>query len=144
NCGSAARAFGLRHCQRGDLLFFLARLAGATGPVFALIGFLEIEDVLADARRCPPAERLRRFRANAHVRRAEANERYWNGFWVFAGSSRSRLFERAVVLGRAEAELLLRDRQGNPWSWRDGRSDLQTIGSYTRTCRCVIDPAAEP
>ena len=24
-----------------------------------------------------------------------------------------------------------------------GRSDLQVIGSYTRTCRCSIDPGTE-
>ena len=26
------------------------------------------------------------------------------------------------------------------WIWKSNRTDLQTIGSYTRTCRCVIDP----
>ena len=38
---------------------------------------------------------LARFAANAHVRRAVADPKYWDAFWVFAGSDRSMLFGRA-------------------------------------------------
>jgi len=138
NCGWAPRAAALKACRPGDLLFFIARLIGSGGPVFALVGVLEVEEVLPEA--CEPIPQ--RFAANAHVRRARVDGEY--GFWVFAGSARSRLFERAAIVGRAEAELLFRDKSGQPWTWRDGRSELQTIGSYTRSCRCVIDPAVEP
>ncbi len=30
---------------------------------------------------------------------------------------------------------------GSPWRWDSGRTDLQVIGSYTRSGSCVIDPA---
>jgi len=139
NCGRAPRAAALKACRPGDYLFFIARLVAESGPVFALVGFLRVEAVLARA--CGPAPE--RFAANAHELRARAQS-CWDGFWVFAGGPESRLFQRAVIVGRGQAELLLRDRAGGPWSWRPDRSDLQTIGSYTRSCRCIIDPVREP
>jgi len=144
NCATAPRAAALKACRPGDWLFFIARLVARDGPVFALVGALHIEDVLKDVRSRPPARALARFRANAHVRRALADPTYWNGFWVFAGGPGSGLFERALVVGREEAGLLFRNRTGDAWRWRDGRTDLQTIGSYTRSCRCVVDPARDP
>jgi len=144
NCGSAPRAAALKACRPGDALFFIARLVGSGGPVFALVGCLLMEDVLANVRAHPGEQALARFGANAHVRRGLADAAYWDGFWVFGGGPGSGLFERALIVGREEAELLFRDRDGAAWDWRSGRTDLQTIGSYTRSCRCVIDPAADP
>lgn len=144
NCGWAPRAAALKACRPGDWIFFIARLVGATGPLFAIVGGLHVEAILKDVRKRPEEGALRRFGANAHVRRGLADERYWDGFWVFAGGPASHLFDRAVVIGRAEAELLFRDRTGAAWEWRPARSELQTIGSYTRSCRCVLDPAADP
>jgi hypothetical protein len=143
NCGWAPRAAALRSARPGDALLFIARLVriGSGEPVFGLVGLLEVESVRPNVRSCPPDARLR---GNAHVRRALADPRYWDGFWLFAGTPRSGLFPRAALVGRAEAELLFRDKDGAPWQWRDGRSELQTIGSYTRSCRCVIDPALDP
>ena len=143
NCGWAPRAAALRSARSGDALVFIARLVrvGTGQPVFGLVGWLEVESVLADVRSCPSDVR---FLANAHVRRAQADARYWDGFWLFGGSPRSGLFPRAALVGRAEAELLFRDKDGYPWRWRNGRSELQTIGSYTRSCRCAIDPVLEP
>jgi hypothetical protein len=139
NCGWAPRAAALRACRPGDCIVFIARLVGAVGPLFALVGLLDIEDILPDVSAPPDALAMRRFGANAHVRRA-----HWDGFWVFGGSPASRLFPKAVVVGREEAELLFRDRDGSAWNWRPGRTELQTIGSYTRSCRCVIDSAVDP
>lgn len=144
NCATAPRAAALKSCRRGDWIFFIARLVGNAGPVFAVIGGLEVESILTDVRARPEEERLRRYAANAHVRRAVADARYWDGFWVFAGSPVSGLFEHALVVGRAECELLFRNRSGGAWDWRAGRTELQTIGSYTRSCRCVIDPTSDP
>jgi hypothetical protein len=143
NCGWAPRAAALKTCRPGDYIFFIARLVGSGGPAFALVGCLCVDAVLRDVRRRPSASAMVRFGANAHVRRALVDDSYWDGFWVFAGGPDSRLFPRAVVVGREEAELLFRDRSGGRWGWRVDRTDLQTIGSYTRSCRCVIDPAAD-
>lgn len=144
NCGWAPRAAALRRCQPGDWLFFIARLVGALGPAFGVIGCLHVESILRDARQRPDEQAVARFRANAHVRRALADDAYWDGFWVFAGGPASQRFERALMIGREEADLLLRDRNGHAWDWRAGRTVLQTIGSYTRSCRCVIDPQLDP
>ena len=37
----------------------------------------------------------------AHVRRAMNNTRFWDAFWVFAGSNRSTRFPRSVPVDRA-------------------------------------------
>ena len=146
NCERAARARGLRSACRGDLLFFLARLCrhdgerftGAAG--FYLVGFLEIESILRAAYTPPPPDLLERVRANAHVRRAMNDPAWWDGFWVFAGSSRSRRFDPAVPVDREFAQRAFLAADGSPWQWGGGRSELQTIGSYTRTCRAVVAP----
>ncbi len=146
NCERAARARGLRSASRGDLLFFLARLCHhdgkrlTGGAGFYLVGFLEVESILRAAYEPPPPSALERVRANAHVRRAMNDPAWWDGFWVFAGSSRSRRFDRAVPVDRALADRVFLAADGSAWQWGGGRSELQTIGSYTRTCRAVIAP----
>jgi len=143
NCGWAPRAAALKTCRPGDWIFFIARLVGPAGPLFAVVGGLEVEAVLKDVRQRPNELELARFGANAHVRRGLVQAAYWDGFWVFAGGPGSRRFDRALVVGRQEAAVLFRNRSGEAWDWRANRTDLQTIGSYTRSCRCVIDPALD-
>jgi hypothetical protein len=55
----------------------------------------------------------------------------WNSFWVFRGAPGSRLLPQAVPFGRREAEATL----GPGLRWRAHRSELQTIGSYSRAVR---------
>lgn len=147
NCERAPRAHALRQIQPGDLLMFIARLRRATGPAeaqeagFFLIGYLEVDQVVANVAGRPAGRLPGRFEANAHVRKGRNDDRHWDGFWVFGGSKRSRRFRRAVPIDRRIAELVLRDATDKPLTWGAGRSDLQVIGSYTRTCRCIIDPA---
>ncbi len=129
NCRSAGRAFSLRSGQPGDLIVFLARLHPCTGAAagFFLVGSLSISEVKPDLTDDPGPGW---WDANAHVRRARAGAG-WNSFWVFRGDGRSHLFDRAVPFGRREADLVF----GRSWTWRGHRSELQTIGSYTRSVR---------
>ncbi len=145
-CEKTPRAAALKQLRSGDLLFFLARLAdydqktsrftGTAG--FYLIGYLEIAEIISGVRQetiVPPA-----LSHNAHYRRARARpDLFYDGFYIFKGSARSRRYEMALNFGRAEAEKFLRDKSGLEWHWKAGRSDLQTIGSYTRACRCILD-----
>jgi hypothetical protein len=79
------------------------------------------------------------------VRRALARpDIFYDGFYLFKGSARSQRFKIARPFGRSEAEKFLRDKNGLEWQWKAGRSDLQIIGSYTRACRCVLDPTRSP
>jgi len=128
NCRSVPRAFALRAAKTGDEIHFLARLTPPGGPAgFYLVGKLVIEDVLEDVRSEPGSGW---WDGNAHVRRARATAE-WNGFWVFKGGSGSGLYRRARPFRREQADRLF----GHTWRWRDNRSELQTIGSYTRTIR---------
>ncbi len=154
NCETSPRAASLRRMERGDLLLFIARLASFSGPCpassaqparptvygFYLVGFLEIEEVLRDVQCRPGAGELRRFSENAHVRRGMSDDSLWDRFWVFGGSDRSRRFRRAVPVTRAMADRVFTAADGSPWQWPLDRTELQVIGSYTRSCRCVVDP----
>jgi hypothetical protein len=146
NCETSPRAASLKQMKPGDFLFFLARLTRwADGrPTrshgFYLIGFLEIADVLCDVRVRPDEDISSRFGANAHVRRGLCDPELWDGFWVFKGSARSRRFRKAVPVTRELACRIFASADGSPWRWDGGRTELQVIGSYTRSCRCIIDP----
>lgn len=142
NCEKSPRAASLKQLERGDLLFFIVRTLSVADRQhgFSLVGYLEIGEVLSDVRRRPPDEVLRRFGANAHIRRGLTDAALWDGFWVFRGTDRSRRFQRAVPVTRELATRVFAAADGAPWRWDGGRTDLQVIGSYTRSCRCVIDP----
>ena len=145
-CHYAPRAAGLKRLRPGDRLFFLARLVpfredrfDAERGGFFLVGVLEIEEVFAEIREAPPGRIMRRIRRNAHVLRGLMDPAHFDGFWVFTGTENSRLYHKAVPVDRRLAERVFRDARGRPWVW-EGRSELQVIGSYTRSCRMVIDP----
>jgi hypothetical protein len=134
NCRTAGRAFSLRRAQRGDLIAFVARLKDRQdAATFHIVGCLVIEDVVADVT-ADPGEGW--WDANAHVRRARAHGA-WNSFWVFRGAATgTRIFEKAVPFARDQATTVF----GDGWLWRSKRTELQTIGSYTRAVRRVEGP----
>ncbi len=130
NCRRAGRAFSLRRARVGDLIAFLARLQPRDQAAgFHLVGCLEIEDSLEDVSRDPGPGW---WDANAHVRRARATGT-WEEFWVFKGTPTTRLFRRAVPFRLGEAQTVF----GNTLRRRAHRTELQTIGSYTRAVRRV-------
>ena len=133
NCRRAGRAFSLRRARHGDLIVFLARLVNHTAG-FYLVGSLDIDDFLADVTADPGRGW---WDANAHVRRARATGA-WDEFWVFRGAPGSSWFDHAVPFTRTEAESVLGGMR-----WRSDRTELQTIGSYTRAVRRVEGQAEE-
>jgi hypothetical protein len=138
NCRTAGRAFSLRRAAADDLILFIARLHSRAGdpPGFFLVGSLHVVEVRADLTGDPGPGW---WDGNAHVRRARAGGS-WDSFWVFRGDpAASRFFERAVPFRRAEADRVF----DGSWRWRAGRSELQTIGSYTRAVRRLTGAAAE-
>ncbi len=128
NCRRAPRAYALRHAVAGDRIVFLARLHPESAPAaFYLVGELVIADILEDVTADPGHGW---WDGNAHVRRGRAVSR-WDSFWVFRGTPDSGFYPTARPFRRTEAEALFEA----PWQWRESRTELQTIGSYTRTIR---------
>lgn len=129
NCRTAGRAFSLRRASPGDTIFFVARLHPCNGepPGFFLVGSLSIAQIKPDLCEDPGPGW---WNGNAHVRRARAGCE-WNSFWLFRGDGRSRYSERAIPFGRRQADHVF----GRTWNWREDRTELQTIGSYTRAVR---------
>ncbi len=146
NCDRAARAMALRRVAIGDLILFLARLElhqddRFTGKArFYLIGAIEVEEILRSVREQPGEKQMARFGANAHVRKGLNDPLHWDGFWVFAGTKRAGRFERGVPFARELCDRVMLAAGGERWSWNTSRSELQVIGSYTRTCRAMLAP----
>ena len=147
NCAESPRAAALAQVEQGDYLLFLARLVDHVNGKFTknagfyFIGYIRVENILRNVRAFPFGSDFTIFGANAHIRRAIYHKKTLNGFCVFKGDASSRRFEYAVPLDKVTANRLFRDARGQPWRWDTRRSDLQTIGSYTRSCRCVLDPS---
>jgi len=134
NCRRAARAYALRKARPGDRIVFLARLhPRAAAPAFYLVGELQIDAIRPDLTTDPGPGW---WDANAHLRRARATG-VWDSFWVFRGGAGSGFYPKARPFRREQAEAVFRE----PWLWRENRTELQTIGSYTRTIRRL--PGAE-
>ena len=152
NCETTPRGASLKQLQPDDFLFFIARMEhwDSDGPTrrygFYMVGFLKISDtegVLRDVQVEPSSNHMERFRENAHIRRGLTDPKYWDRFWAFQGSEGSRRFTYAVPVTRDLCQEAFRAADGSPWRWDDQhRSELQVIGSYTRSCRCVIDPSS--
>lgn len=146
-CQSKPGAFGLKKAEPHDFLFFLARLVPWRDGRFVqqragfyLIGFLEIEHVVKGLFRRPRGKFLARVRRNAHVIRGMNDNCWFDGFWLFLGSSRSVRFSKAVPFTRKLASRVMLTSRGLPLIWGPPRTSLQVIGSYTRSRRCIIDP----
>jgi hypothetical protein len=138
----------LRYIQAGDHLFFLARLVPYVDnqfqneqAFFALVGYLEIAEVLNDPKSSQftnPA-----FVRNAHIRRWLSNPSSFDNFAIFKGSTKSRRFRYAVLFDRRFVENVpLLKADGSIWDW-DRTTELGIIGSNTRTVRMYIDPKSK-
>lgn len=142
------RAANLKHLELGDTLFFLARLTEwredqfTNESAFYLIGFFAVEHIFKDVNHKPPPQTLKQIQNNAHVLRGLSDPALWDDFWVFKGSAtESRLFKTPVRFDRPFATKTLKSANGKPWQWKRNTTELQTIGSYTRSCRMISDPA---
>jgi hypothetical protein len=132
NCRRAGRAFSLRRSEPGDVILFMARLHPPdAAPALHVVGLLEIADIIRDIDRDPGPGW---WDTNAHVRRARATGA-WDQFWVFRGTTRSRLFQAAQPFSASHADLPLRV------TWRAGRTEQQTIASHTRAVRRLTGDA---
>lgn len=149
------RASNLRRLKVGDQLFFLVRLVNwACGAFtdkagFYLIGFLDIEHVY-DEFELSEMVKSRRFdaefekiRRNGHMMMAREYPDNWlrksSSSWVFKGSDKSRRFRYAVPFNRLLADDIMLDARGNRLEWPENQTELQRIGSYTRSCRIIED-----
>ena len=143
-CDDHARAVGLRGLQPGDVLLFLAGLEHWAGDErtgqygFFLIGGLRIDWVLPRVTQ-EPAGRDRRAVRSERPRRARALHRFLGRFLGVRRIGRVAQVRAGGPGNQGYLREGVQDRLGQSLEWAPDRSDLQTIGSYTRTCRCVLD-----
>jgi len=138
------RAANLCRLSKGDFIFFFSRLVHwkngrfTKEAKFCLIGFIEIKEIYRNICKRPPDGILQRIRNNAHVIRAECDPIFYDGFWVFLGSNRSKRFEYCVPLDRKFIEGCgLLDAYGVKWKWHKFGSELSAIGSYLRSAKLI-------
>ena len=142
----SGRGANLQQMDIDDVLLFIAHLRrwGNGEPSeehgFYLIGGLRIERLHTTGERLED-EWAERFSKNAHF--IDAEERGYGGDMFFAGDERSRRFKKAVPLNRNICDQVFRDAQGKEFDWtKQGGNETRIIGSYTRTCRCLLDTIA--
>jgi hypothetical protein len=137
---------------KGDNLFFIANLTRhkngdfiTSQAGFFLIGYLKIErfvdlDLLFAGRL--QGNLFPKVSHNAHVRQYLASGNVGAArMRVFVGSrEKSRRFRYAVPVTRRDCDHFLRDAAGKRWKWSQNKTEMQTIGSYTRTNRCFLRP----
>jgi len=139
------RAANLKRLKTGDFIFFLARLvkwkdgAFTDEAGFYLVGFFQVKNIIREVERKPEPSVLEEFVNSAHMQRALYDCRFWNRFWVFKGSPRSRRFRYAIRFTKSFAENVLTTAKGERIKWDRNRTQLQVIGSYTRACRIIDD-----
>ena len=136
--GCNGRSSALTQIEVGDAVLFISRLEGWAGRKRnGTCGFYLIGGLLAEYAGwiSPESYKAGRFVNNAHLIRGDYE------FWGIAGSTQSRRFERAIPITREICDKVFRDKDGNPWAWPRGKTELARIGSYTRTCRCILDSA---
>lgn len=144
---------GLKSMTKGDFLFFLVRLVPYRNQqyynnegIFALIGFLEIEEIIPlpfDAT-IDPLLTSPAFNRNAHVMRwLNDHVSYDDGYVVYKGSTNSRRFGKAVKFDREFVEdIPLLTAAGAPWNWGKD-TELSVINWHTRSARQHIDPSVD-
>ena len=151
-CDKFARAASLKRVEAGDVLLFAAGLRRRDGDEWMdeydlhLIGGLHIEKTPSAAGAPPDKQAMERFAKNAYVIKGRETGKWDSvvGDWLFAGSEKSRRFDKAVPLNRKICEQVFRNAKGAEWRWgptKSGRkrSELEVIASYTRTARCFFD-----
>lgn len=141
------RSTNLRKFNKGDTLYYLARLVEWDNrnwgkPGFYLVGKLVLDKIIkkSDLEKNPAL--IPEVQNNAHVKRwlIEPKTEPKN-FWILVGSDQSERFVRAVPFDKTIVQKILLAANGTPIKWDSDKTELQTIGSYTRTCR-IIDNLA--
>jgi len=138
------RAANLKRLVEGDFLFFFARLVFwnngefAKKAKFGFIGFIEIERIYTNIMQRPTDCAFKDIKNNAHIIRAESNPIFYDGFWIFKGSNKSKRFKRAVIFDREFIEECeMTDTNGQELAWNRFPSELAAIGSYFRSSRLI-------
>lgn len=141
------RSANLKRLNKGDTLYYLARLVewdnGNWGKAgFYLIGSLVLDKIIKKSDLEKNPDLIQTVKNNAHVKRwlikpdAEPDN-----LWVLVGSDQSKRFVHAVPFDKNIVQKVLLRRDGAQIKFKQGKSDLQTIGEDTRPCRIIDDPA---
>lgn len=144
-CNKNQRSSNLKKAEKGDYIFFLARLTPFKNGVFQkreakffLIGFLHIEKIIILNNKSPVSnKKTELIKNNAHTKRFLSGDK--EIAWVFKGTKESIRFKYAVPF---DIEFLRK----TDLTYSDGsmircnsKNENTIIGSAFRTCRAVLD-----
>lgn len=141
------RASNLKKLTIGDFLIFFSRLVRwkkgnfLERASFYLIAFFEIGKIIPKIYSKPESKIFKEIKENAHIIRAQCDHIFYDGFWIFKGTKRSRRFTKAIPFDRKTVEYFeLVDRFEHMFNWKKFRSDNAVIGSYLRSIKVIEDP----
>lgn len=140
------RARNLRKLNKGDSLFYLARLVEWGGKnswgrgSFYLIGELVLDRIVKKSDLMSNPQIVNTVKNNAHVRRWLARpDLEHDNFWVFVGSGESKRFIHAVPYDLDIAQRVMLSSRGTVIAREEGKTENQIIGSCARACRLIED-----
>lgn len=139
----------LREMNKGDSLFFLARLVewddenrwGRVG--LYLIGEFVLDQVIMKSNAIANPELLEVVKNNAHVMRwhlSPSLER--RNFWVFVGSRESRRFRHAVPFDERIVNRVLQTSDEKSAKKQEDAGKRHLVGQGNRECLVIHDPAS--
>lgn len=138
------RAANLKKIRSGDHIFFLSRLVEYNGNGFTknagfyIIGYFEVDQIFRNITGKLESNEFEKIAKNAHMIRGECNNQFYDEFWIFKGSRRSKRFKYAVPFNREVVKKCgIKDVFGKEWVWDKFRTELSAIGSYVRAAKII-------
>ncbi|MEJ2249556.1 MAG: hypothetical protein P8Y97_07845 [Candidatus Lokiarchaeota archaeon] len=144
-----SRSSNLTRAKKGDYIFFLANLYKFYNSTylpdtndFYFIGYFQIDKILSDEKEI--IKFSKEIRKNAHYRRYIDEFTEIGDFLIVKGTNKSKRFTYPFKITREFCDLCLRDKDNERYKWNNFKTELQCIGSYTRTIRAVINEENQP
>ena len=138
------RSINLCNIEKGDYLFFITNLYKFREGYyldksngFYFIGYFEVEKIYKTEDD---------IKVNSHLIKNNAHYRQWldgqvniEEFLIIKGSQNSKRFKYPFKVDREFCDKYLRTSKGEKFDWKNLKTEIKAIGTYTRTIRAHLD-----